>query len=119
MENERENGLEFQPKFDANGLVTAVITDNSDGIVLMVGHMNADAIRKTLETGTVYFFSRSRQALWQKGETSGNTLRLVDAFVDCDQDAIWIKAEPDGPTCHTGRRSCFYRRLTADGLKNV
>ncbi len=117
MENDRENGLAFNPKFDANGLITAVVTDIADGAVLMVGHMNAEAIEKTLSSGTIHFYSRSRQKLWQKGESSGNVLHLVDAFVDCDQDAVLIKARPDGPTCHTGVRSCFYRRLTANGLE--
>ncbi len=117
MENDREKGLSFNPKFDANGLITAVVTDNADGSVLMVGYMNAEAIEKTLSSGTIYFYSRSRQKLWKKGESSGNILHLVDALVDCDQDAIWIKARPDGPTCHTGVRSCFYRRLTVNGLE--
>ncbi len=117
MENDRENGLRFDPKFDSNGLITAVISDISDGTLLMVGHMNAEAIAKTFETGTVHFFSRSRQALWQKGESSGHFLHLAVAFVDCDQDAIWIKARAEGPTCHTGVRSCFYRKLTAEGLE--
>jgi phosphoribosyl-AMP cyclohydrolase len=116
MKNNRETGSDFDPKFDANGLITAVVSDIADGAILMVAHMNAEAIAKTLASGTVYFYSRSRKALWQKGESSGNLLHLVEAFIDCDQDAIWIKALPDGPTCHTGVRSCFYRRLTADGL---
>jgi phosphoribosyl-AMP cyclohydrolase len=119
MAKDRENGLSFDPKFDSNGLITAVISDISDGTLLMVGHMNAEAIAKTLELGTVHFFSRSRQKLWQKGESSGHFLHLVEAFVDCDQDAIWIKARPDGPTCHTGVRSCFYRKLTSDGLETL
>jgi phosphoribosyl-AMP cyclohydrolase len=119
MENIRESGLTFDPKFDANALLTAVITDSDSGEVLMVGHMNAEAIQKTLDSGTVYFFSRSRQKLWQKGETSGNFLLLVDFLIDCDQDAVWIKARPDGPTCHTGAASCFYRRVTKDGLERI
>lgn len=119
MTNERETGLELDPKFDANGLVTAVVTDVSDGAVLMVGHMNAEALAKSQETGTAVFFSRSRQRLWQKGESSGHFLQIVDMRIDCDQDAIWIVAEPKGPTCHTGERSCFYRRITLDGLERI
>lgn len=103
------------PRFDAAGLVTAVVTDADDGAVLMLAHMNADAIARTLDTGHVHFWSRSRQALWMKGETSGNVLSLVDMFVDCDQDAVLVVARPAGPTCHTGARSCFYRRVGRDG----
>ena len=101
--------------FDAAGLVTAVVTDADDGAVLMLAHMNADAIERTLATGKVHFWSRSRQALWMKGETSGNVLTLVDLYVDCDQDALLVVARPAGPTCHTGARSCFYRRVDRDG----
>jgi phosphoribosyl-AMP cyclohydrolase len=116
MSNERESGTVLDPKYDANGLITAVISDVADGIVLMVGHMNGEALAKTRETGTVHFFSRSRQRLWQKGESSGHFLHVVDMRIDCDQDAVWIIAKPDGPTCHTGERSCFYRQIGADGL---
>jgi phosphoribosyl-AMP cyclohydrolase len=119
MDNTRETGLLLDPKYDASGLITAVITDADDGAVLMVGHMNAEALRLTLETGKVTFFSRSRQKLWTKGESSGHYLNLLEARIDCDQDAVWIKARPDGPTCHTGVRSCFYRRIGADGLEQV
>jgi phosphoribosyl-AMP cyclohydrolase len=119
MTDERESGLTLNPKYDANGLVTAVITDESDGAVLMVGHMNAEALAKSLETRTAVFFSRSRQRLWQKGESSGNVLHIVDMRIDCDQDAIWIIARPQGPTCHTGARSCFYRKVTDGGLEPV
>jgi phosphoribosyl-AMP cyclohydrolase len=100
-------------------LVTAVITDEADGAVLMVGHMNAEALAKSMETRTAVFFSRSRKRLWQKGESSGNLLHIVDIRIDCDQDAIWIVARPEGPTCHTGTRSCFYRRVTDAGLEPV
>jgi phosphoribosyl-AMP cyclohydrolase len=117
MDIERETGLVFDPKYDANGLLTVVVTDDADGAVLMVGHMNADALAKSRETGSVHFFSRSRQRLWQKGESSGNFLHIVEMRIDCDQDALWIVARPDGPTCHTGVRSCFYRRITPTGLK--
>lgn len=119
MTDNRETGLTLDPKFDANGLVTAVVTDAADGAVLMVGHMNADALAKSQETGTAVFFSRSRQRLWQKGESSGHFLQIVEMRIDCDQDAIWIIAEPRGPTCHTGERSCFYRRLIAEGLERI
>jgi phosphoribosyl-AMP cyclohydrolase len=119
MDKERETGLDLNPKYDANGLITAVVTDVADGHLLMVGHMNEQALEKTLETGVVHFFSRSRQMLWKKGESSGNLLHLEDIFVDCDQDAVWVKARPDGPTCHTGERSCFYRRVTKQGLERL
>ena len=106
-----EEGLAFTPKFDDHGLVTAVVTDARDGELLMVAHMNAEALNRSRDSGTVHFYSRSRQRLWQKGESSGNFLHIVEMRIDCDQDAIWIVARPDGPTCHTGERSCFYRRI--------
>jgi phosphoribosyl-AMP cyclohydrolase len=119
MTDERETGLVLDPKYDANGLVTAVVTDATDGTVLMVGHMNAEALAKSRETGTAVFFSRSRQRLWQKGESSGHFHHIIEMRIDCDQDAIWIIARPDGPTCHTGEPSCFYRRLTDGGLERI
>ena len=119
MNDEQESGLTLNPKYDASGLLTAVITDEADGAVLMVGYMNADALAKSMETRTAVFFSRSRQRLWQKGESSGNLLHIVDIRIDCDQDAIWIIARPQGPTCHTGARSCFYRRVTDTGLESI
>jgi phosphoribosyl-AMP cyclohydrolase len=119
MTEEIETGLALTPKFDAGGLLTAVITDAADGAVLMVAHMNAEAFAKSIESRTAVFYSRSRQRLWQKGESSGNVLHIVDIRIDCDQDAIWIIAKPQGPTCHTGARSCFYRRVTKDGLEQV
>ena len=107
---EVEEGLAFAPKFDADGLVTCVATDARSGDVLMVAHMNAEALQKTIATGEAWYFSRSRQALWKKGETSGHAQRVVEMRIDCDQDAVWIKVEQAGPgACHTGRRSCFYR----------
>jgi len=107
-----EEGTAFAPKFDADGLVTCVATDVATGDVLMVAHMNKDALAKTIETGEAWFFSRSRRALWKKGESSGHVLRVAEMRVDCDQDAVWIKVEPQGPgACHTGRRSCFYRAV--------
>lgn len=119
MTDERESGWTLNPKYDANGLVTAVITDEADGTVLMVGHMNAEALAQSIESRRATFFSRSRQRLWQKGESSGNVLHIVEMRIDCDQDAIWIIARPQGPTCHTGARSCFYRKVTNGGLKPV
>jgi phosphoribosyl-AMP cyclohydrolase len=119
MDNERESGLTFNPKYDASGLVTAVVVDASDNAVLMVGHMNAEAIAMTRKTGTVHFFSRSKLRLWQKGESSGHFLKLIEMRVDCDQDALLVIAEPAGPTCHTGERSCFYRRIHDDGLERL
>ena len=119
MDEARDTGLELNPKYDAGGLLTAVVTDAADGVVLMVGHMNAEALAKSRDTGTVHFFSRSRQRLWQKGESSGHFLNIVEIRIDCDQDAVWIVARPDGPTCHTGVRSCFYRRIGSDGLEPV
>ena len=108
--DEREEGLSFQPKFDASGLLTCVATDAATGELLMVAHMNDEALRKTIDTGEAWYFSRSRKALWRKGETSGQTQRVVEMRMDCDQDAVWIKVEQEGAgACHTGRRSCFYR----------
>lgn len=115
MTNDVENGLLLQPKFGADGLLTAVVTDRQTGALLMVAHMNQEALDATLATGEGHFWSRSRQAQWKKGESSGNVLRVVDVRVDCDQDAIWLIVDPAGPTCHTGMTSCFYRRVVADG----
>ena len=109
---EVEEGRTLSPKFDAGGLVTCVATDARTGDVLMVAHMNAAALARTIETGEAWYFSRSRQALWRKGETSGHVQRVVEMRVDCDQDAVWIKVEQAGAgACHTGRRSCFYRAV--------
>ena len=114
--NDIEEGLAFKPKFDASGLVTCVATDARSGEVLMVAHMNDEALRKTIATGEAWYFSRSRNALWRKGETSGQTQRVVEMRLDCDQDAVWIRVEQVGAACHTGRRSCFYRRVeTGEG----
>ena len=109
---------EFRPRFDASGLITAIVTDADDGALLMVAHMNAEALRLTLETGLAHFWSRSRQSLWKKGETSGETLRVSEILTDCDQDALQLKVhlQGKGAACHTGRRSCFYRRLEAGKL---
>jgi phosphoribosyl-AMP cyclohydrolase len=112
---DREEGLGFAPKFDASGLLTCVATDAASGEVLMVAHMNDDALRKTIETGEAWYFSRSRNTLWRKGETSGQTQRVVEMRMDCDQDAVWIRVEQVGAACHTGRKSCFYRRIEGGG----
>ena len=112
--NDIEEGLSFKPKFDASGLVTCVATDAATGEVLMVAHMNDAALRKTIASGEAWYFSRSRQALWRKGETSGHLQRVVEMRLDCDQDAIWIRVEQTGAACHTGRRSCFYRKVEGD-----
>jgi phosphoribosyl-AMP cyclohydrolase len=111
---DRDESIRFDPKFDAAGLVTAVVTTR-EGSLLMMAHMNVEAIAATRASGEATFWSRSRGRLWRKGETSGNTLRVVEMRVDCDQDALWLVVEPAGPACHTGRTSCFYRRLEADG----
>jgi phosphoribosyl-AMP cyclohydrolase len=113
-DHEREEGLAFQPKFDASGLVTCVATDAATGDVLMVAHMNHEALRKTVATGEAWYFSRSRNALWRKGESSGHTQRVVEMRMDCDQDAVWIRVEQTGAACHTGRRSCFYRAIGSE-----
>jgi phosphoribosyl-AMP cyclohydrolase len=109
-----EEGVSFTPKFDQHGLITAIVTDHRDGALLMVGHMNAEALALTLETGVVHYFSRSRAKLWKKGETSGNLQYVVEILTDCDQDALQVKVKVAGhdATCHTGRRSCFYRAVT-------
>ncbi|BBD97879.1 phosphoribosyl-AMP cyclohydrolase [Sphingobium amiense] len=119
MTDTRDTGLTLDPKFDRDGLITAVVTDDASGEVLMVAHMNAQALDLTVETGLAHFWSRSRQSLWKKGESSGHMLRVTDLRIDCDQDALWVKAVPAGPTCHTGARSCFFRRVGREGLSSV
>lgn len=111
----------FSPKFDANGLVTAVVTDAKDGELLMVAHMNAQALSLTLETGIAHYYSRSRDKIWKKGETSGNLQTVQEFRTDCDQDAVWLKVSVAGhdATCHTGRRSCFYRTVTLENGEAV
>ena len=108
---ELEEGVALTPKFDTDGLVTCVATDATSGEVLMVAHMNATALAKTIASGEAWYFSRSRGVLWKKGETSGHTQRVVEMRIDCDQDAVWIKVEQIDGACHTGRRSCFYRAV--------
>ena len=117
---EAEESRTLTPKFDADGLVTCVATDARSGEVLMVAHMNAAALARTIETGEAWYFSRSRQALWRKGETSGHVQRVVEMRIDCDQDAVWIKVEQaGGAACHTGRHSCFYRVLPRGAAGSV
>jgi phosphoribosyl-AMP cyclohydrolase len=113
MSADIENGSEFAPRFGPDGLLTCVTVDAQDGVVLMLAHMNAEALAKTLETGIVHYWSRSRGTLWRKGDTSGQIQRLRELRVDCDQDAVLARVEVggDGGACHTGRRSCFYRSV--------
>jgi len=107
-----EEGRVLTPKFDADGLVTCVTTDATSGELLMVAHMNAEALAKTIESGEAWYFSRSRRKLWRKGESSGHVQHVVEMRVDCDQDTVWIKvAQAGAGACHTGRRSCFYRAV--------
>lgn len=117
--SERETGKTFMPKFDDKGLLSAVVVHHETREVLMVAFMDAEALEATRETGIAHFHSRSRGKLWKKGETSGNVLEVEQILVDCDQDALVIKARPAGPTCHTGARSCFYRQLDGDWLARV
>jgi phosphoribosyl-AMP cyclohydrolase len=119
MTDPRDTGLTLDPKFDENGLITAVCTDRASGEVLMLAHMDAEALATTIATGKAHFWSRSRQKLWKKGETSGHVLTVHDLRIDCDQDAVWLIVEPPGPACHTGRRTCFYRRIEGDRLAPV
>jgi phosphoribosyl-AMP cyclohydrolase len=113
--DDRERGLKLDPRYDAAGLITAVVTHYETGEVLMLAHMNAEALAATLESGEATFFSRSRGRLWKKGETSGHVMRVIEARIDCDQDALWLRCDPAGPACHTGEVSCFYRAVEADG----
>ena len=108
-----EEGAGFSPKFDADGLIVCITTETRTGDILMVAYMNAESLKLTLETGVAHYWSRSRGELWRKGDTSGQTQKVVEMRVDCDQDAILLKVEAggDGKACHTGRRSCFYRRV--------
>jgi phosphoribosyl-AMP cyclohydrolase len=110
---DREEGVEFAPRFSADGLLTCVTVDARSGEVLMVAHMNAEALDKTLSSGIMHYWSRSRQSLWRKGDTSGQIQSLEELRVDCDQDAVLARVSVggDGGACHTGRRSCFYRRV--------
>jgi phosphoribosyl-AMP cyclohydrolase len=117
---ELEEGAALTPKFDRDGLMTCVATRAGSGEVLMVAHMNAQSLAKTIETGEAWYWSRSRQELWHKGATSGQVQKIIEMRIDCDQDALWIKVEVagDGGCCHTGRDDCFYREIgrKADGM---
>lgn len=111
--------MSFDPaslKYDGNGLIPCIAQDHATGEVLMMAWMNAEAVAKTLETGRVTYWSRSRQAFWIKGETSGHVQRLVDLRIDCDRDCLLALVEQEGPACHTNRRSCFYTALR-DGVE--
>ncbi len=110
-----ENATSIAPRWDRDGLITAVVTHMETGALLMVAHMNAAALNHTQDTGIAHFWSRSRQQLWRKGVTSGNELRVQEMRIDCDQDAIWLRVLPVGAACHTGADSCFYRVVGADG----
>lgn len=120
----REEGNIFAPAFDAHGLLPVIVTSAKTGEVLMFAFMNAEALTRSIETGEAHYWSRSRNSLWRKGETSGNTQRIVEIRTDCDQDVLWLKVEMqgDGACCHTGRASCFYRTVpfgAAAGQKMV
>jgi phosphoribosyl-AMP cyclohydrolase len=116
MDQDIEQGTTLAPKWDASGLITAVVTDRTSGELLMVAHMNADALARTVESREAWFWSRSRGRLWKKGESSGNVMHVAELRIDCDQDSVWLKVDPAGPACHTGERSCFYRRVEPHGL---
>jgi len=119
--DEIEEGATLAPKFDAHGLVTAIAIEAGSKDVLMLAHMNAEALRLTLETGEAHYYSRSRKKIWKKGETSGEVQKVVDVRVDCDQDAILLVVEQTGrgAACHTGRKSCFYRRVENGALADT
>jgi phosphoribosyl-AMP cyclohydrolase len=119
MKVDSEESSVFTPRFDASGLIPAIVTDAKDGSVLMLAYMNEEALGLTRQTGLAHFWSRSRKRIWKKGETSGELQRVTDILTDCDQDAILLKVElrGKGAACHTGRKSCFYRRLTATGIE--
>ncbi|MET1756041.1 phosphoribosyl-AMP cyclohydrolase [Novosphingobium sp. RD2P27] len=114
-----ETGSTFMPRYDAQGLMTGIAIDAESKEVLMIAFMNAEAVARTRETGLAHFHSRSRGRLWLKGETSGHFLRVQEILVDCDQDALVMLVKPEGPACHTGARSCFYRRLVGNRLEAV
>lgn len=117
--SQRELGTKFMPRFDEKGLLTAVAQDSQTGEILMLAFMNHEALERTRQTGTAHFYSRSRQRLWQKGESSGNLLHVERILVDCDQDALVLIVRPEGPACHTGERSCFYRELRDGALHRI
>ncbi len=108
---ELEESLILAPKFGSDGLISAIATDSITGSVLMLAHMNAEALALTIQTGQAWYWSRSRSKLWRKGESSGNTQTVLEMRVDCDQDAVLLIVKQDGPACHTARKSCFYRKV--------
>ena len=110
-----ELGLDFEPKFDSNGLITAISQDAESGEILMTAYMNAEALKLTIETGNAVFFSRSRKKLWKKGEQSGHSQKVEQILVDCDQDCLILKVKVDAGQCHVGYQSCFYRGLKKNG----
>ncbi len=120
-DKELEEGRALTPRYDANGLISAIVADEATGEILMLAHMNEDALKRTIETREGWFWSRSRKSLWKKGETSGNVLRVSEMRIDCDQDAVLLKVSVtgDGKTCHTGRRSCFYRTIALGSPKTA
>lgn len=119
MTTHRDTGLVLDPAWDAAGLITAIVTDRSTGALLMVAHLNREALAATQASGEAHFWSRSRARLWKKGETSGNVLQVREMRIDCDQDAIQLIVDPAGPACHTGAASCFFRRIDGDRLATV
>ncbi len=114
--SQQDETVELRPKFDADGLIAAIAQDADTGDVLMLAWMNADALRETIDTGRAVYWSRSRKALWRKGDTSGHEQHIVEIRVDCDQDAVLLRVRQTGAACHTNRRSCFYRVATPAGL---
>ena len=118
-QHEIEQGTLFAPKYDSNGLLSAVAVDSISREILMLAFMDREALAKTLETGFAHFHSRSRGRLWKKGESSGNILKVQEVRVDCDQDTLILIVRPTGPACHTGEASCFYRRLNDGSLERV
>jgi len=116
---DQEQGSVFMPRYDSQGLITAIAVNAATSAILMIAYMDAEALAKTRETGLAHFHSRSRGQLWLKGETSGNYLRVQEIRVDCDQDALLLLVRPDGPACHTGAVSCFYRRLDGEELERI
>ena len=121
MTSELDETLDFRPSFGADGLLSAIVQDASDGTVLMFAHMNEEALAATRKTGFIHFYSRSRKRLWMKGETSGERFEVVELLVDCDQDCLLVKvrAKGKGLACHTGRRTCFYRAVEGGALKKL
>lgn len=115
----RDATMQLLPKFDQSGLLTAVVIDSQTKDVLMLAHMNQQALDETISSGFAHFYSRSRQSLWKKGETSGNVLEVKELRIDCDQDAILVYANAHGPACHTGETSCFFRRIDGQALVKV